>query len=165
MNNVNGLLNIVINGQIGVLEPTYYENDQALESINNTIMSARIAYLYILELMWIVDGLIGSIFVGLSLFPVGTKPVVAWGVSFVSFGFCKICYTLISGLASIAFVYAGPDNINGTAVAIVLGILAPVLSFSIASGTGLSAFNAVSTSATIGKIGTGIGGFNPFDQK
>jgi hypothetical protein len=153
------------NKQIGVLDSGYYENDQALESINNTIMSARIAYLYILELMWIVDGLIGPIFVGLSLFPVGTKPVVAWGVSFVSFGFCKICYTLISGLASIAFVYAGPDNINGTAVAIVLGILAPVLSFSIASGTGLSAFTAVSTSATIGNIGTGLGDYNPFSKK
>jgi uncharacterized membrane protein len=58
-------------------------------------------------------------------------------------GFCKICFSLISGLLAIAFVYAGPDNIDMTVVAVVLGILAPILSFGVASGSGLNALSNV----------------------
>jgi hypothetical protein len=91
-----------------------------------------------------VTGLIGPIFVAVSLFPVGTKPMVAWAVSFVTIGFCKICYTLISGLAAIAMVYAGPDNSDMTVASVVLGLFAPVLSFVIASNSGFSALSTVS---------------------
>jgi hypothetical protein len=72
--------------------------------------------------MMLVTGLIGPIFVAVSLFPVGTKPMVAWAVSFVTIGFCKICYSLISGLAVIAMVYAGPDNSDITVASLVLGL-------------------------------------------
>jgi hypothetical protein len=111
--------------------------------------------------MMIITGLVGPIFLGLSLFPVGTKPVIAWGVSFLSLGFCKICYTLISGLSSIAFVYAGPDNIDASTVAVVLGILSPVLAFSIASGSGINALNGISQSAQNAGIKNGLGYYTP----
>ncbi len=142
---------------ISVLDSSYFENDQALEGITKTIMSFRVAFIYIVEIMMIITGLVGPIFLGLSLFPVGTKPLIAWGVSFLSLGFCKICYTLISGLSSIAFVYAGPDNIDAATVAVVLGILSPVLSFSIASNSGISALNGVIGPAQIGGINFGLG--------
>lgn len=146
---------------INVLDPSYFENDQALENITKTIMSFRIAFIYIVEIMMIITGLIGPIFLGLSLFPVGTKPLIAWGVSFLSLGFCKICYTLISGLSSIAFVYAGPDNIDATTVAVVLGVLSPVLAFSIASGSGIGALNNISQSAQNAGIKNGLGYYTP----
>jgi hypothetical protein len=72
-----------------------------------------------------------------------------------------ICDTLILGLSSIAFAYAGPDNIDATTVAVVLGILSPVLAFSIASGSGISALNTVSNSAQAGGIGTGLIYYGP----
>jgi hypothetical protein len=56
-------------------------------------------------------------------------------------GFCKICFGLVSRLLAIAFVYAGPDNIDMTIMAVALGILAPVLAFGIASGSGLNALS------------------------
>jgi hypothetical protein len=59
-------------------------------------------------------------------------------------GFCKICYNLISGLAAIAMVYAGPDNSDMTVASVVLGLFAPVLSFVIASNSGFSALSTVS---------------------
>jgi hypothetical protein len=146
---------------ISVLDPSYFENDQNLESITKTIMSFRVAFIYIIEIMMIITGLVGPIFLGLSLFPIGTKPLIAWGVSFLSLGFCKICYTLISGLSSIAFVYAGSDNIDAGTVAVVLGILSPVLSFSIASNSGISALNGVIGPAQAGSINFGLGYSSP----
>jgi hypothetical protein len=149
---------------ISVLDPSYFENDQALEGITKTIMSFRVAFIYVVEIMMIITGLVGPIFLGLSLFPVGTKPLIAWGVSFLSLGFCKICYTLISGLSSIAFVYAGPDNIDATTVAVVLGLLSPALAFSIASGSGLNALNSISQPAQSGGLKIGLGYYNPSDR-
>jgi hypothetical protein len=94
---------------------------------------------------------------GLSLFPVGTKPLIACGTSFLSLGFCKICYTLVSGLSSIAFVYAGPENIDATTVAVVLGLLSPGLAFSIASGSGINSLNAINQVAQSGGLRSGLG--------
>jgi hypothetical protein len=146
---------------VSVLDSSYFEDDEALKGITKTIMSFRVAFIYIVEVMMIITGLVGPIFLGLSLFPVGTKPLIAWGVSFLSLGFCKICYTLISGLSSIAFVYAGPDNTDATTVAVVLGILSPVLAFSIASSSGINALNTISNSAQAGGIGTGLVYYGP----
>jgi DMSO reductase anchor subunit len=117
--------------------------------------------LYIIEVMLLVTALIGPIFVALSMFPVGTKPMLAWGTSFLSLGFCKICFSLISGLSAIAFVYAGPDNIDMTVVAVVLGILAPVLAFGIASGSGLNALSNVSQISQNFGINTGAAYYVP----
>jgi hypothetical protein len=111
--------------------------------------------------MMITTGLVSPIFLGLSLFPVGTKPLITWGVSFLSLGFCKICYTLISGLSSIAFVYAGPENIDAATVAVVLGILSPVLAFSIVSNSGINALNSVIGPAQVGGINFGLGYTSP----
>jgi hypothetical protein len=144
-------------GSVSVLDSSYFEDDEALKGITKTIMSFRVAFIYIVEVMMIITGLVGPIFLGLSLFPVGTKPLIAWGVSFLSLGFCKICYTLISGLSLIAFVYAGPENIDAATVAVVLGILSPVLAFSIASNSGISALNNISQPAQSGGIKIGLG--------
>jgi hypothetical protein len=117
-----------------------------------------------MDIMMVITSLVRQIFLGLSLFPVGTKPVIAWGVSFLSLGFCKICYTLISGLSSIAFVYAGPDNIDASTVAVVLGILSPVLAFSIASNSGINALNNISQPAQSGGLRVGLGYYNDRQQ-
>jgi cytochrome bd-type quinol oxidase subunit 2 len=68
--------------------------------------------------------------------------------SLLSLGFCKICFSMVSGLSAfaersskeIALVYTRPDNSDMLVAAIVLGLLAPAIAFSIASGSGLAAF-------------------------
>jgi hypothetical protein len=65
----------------------------------------------------------------ISLFPIETKPMAAWAVSFLTIGFCKICYSLISGLSAIAMVYAGPKNTDMTVAAVALGLMAPALAW------------------------------------
>jgi hypothetical protein len=144
-----------------VLDEEYYTNQNQLDAVVSTIMSFRKGFTYIIEIMMLITALIGPIFLGLSLFPVGTKPLVAWGTSFLSLGFCKICYSLISGLSSIAFVYAGPENTDMTVVAVVLGLLSPVLAFSIASSSGIAALNGAIGPAQTGGINFGLGYQSP----
>jgi hypothetical protein len=131
------------------------------EELRRIILSFRGSFLYIIEVMMLITGLIGPIFVALSMFPVGTKPMIAWGTSFLSLGFCKICFSLISGLSSLAMVYSDPGNVDMLVAAIVLGLLAPILAFSIASGTGLSALTTVAYSGQAFKINTGVGFYSP----
>jgi hypothetical protein len=60
-----------------------------------------------------------------------------------------------------AMVLSRPNNIDMLVALIVLGLLAPVLAFSIASGTGISALSTISYSAQPFKIGTGITPYSP----
>ncbi len=103
----------------------------------------------------IVTALVGPIFLALSMFPVGTKPFIAWGTSFLSLGFCKICFSLVSGLSAVAMIYSGP-NVDMLVVSVVLGLLAPVIAFSIASGSGIAALTQVSYSAQNFGMNNGI---------
>ena len=96
-------------------------------------LSLRKAYLYILEVVMLVSGLLGPIFLGLSMFPVGSKPLLSWGALFLATGFCKICYTLIAGLSAIALVLSGPEHVDMLIFAMIVGGLAPILSLSISS--------------------------------
>ena len=124
--------------------------------LRGIILSFRGSFLYIIEVMMLVTALVGPIFLSLCMFPVGIKPLLTWGTSFLTLGFCKICFSLISGLSSMAMVLSGPNNIDMLVASIVLGLLAPVLAFSIASGTGISALSTISYSAQPFKIGTGV---------
>jgi hypothetical protein len=103
------------------------------KSFQEGILATRKAFLYLVEVMMLVTGLVGPIFLGLSMFPVGNKPLLAWGSLFLSIGFCKICYTLISGLASVAMVLSGPKNVDMLIFSVVVGGLSPILAVTIAS--------------------------------
>jgi hypothetical protein len=124
------------------------------------ILSFRGAFLYIIEIMMLITALIGPVFLALSLFPVGSKPIVTWGISFLTLGFCKICFSLISGLSSMAMVLAGPNNVDMMVTAVVLGLLAPVLAISVASGSGLATLSSVSQSAQGFGFNSGVGFYN-----
>jgi hypothetical protein len=124
------------------------------------ILSFRGAFLYIIEVMMLITALIGPIFLALSLFPVGSKPIVTWGISFLTLGFCKICFSLISGLSSMAMVLAGPNNVDMMVTAVVLGLLAPVLAISVASGSGLATLSSVAQSAQGFGFNSGVGFYN-----
>jgi hypothetical protein len=136
-----------------------YNTESGIDAVIKVLTSTRMAFLYILEAMMLVTGLVGPIFVALSLFPVGTKPMVAWGVSFLTIGFCKICYNLISGLSAIAMVYAGPEGSDMTIASVVLGLLSPVLSFVIASNSGFSALSTVTYTAQSFGLNAGMSSY------
>jgi hypothetical protein len=129
--------------------------------LRGIILSFRGSFLYIIEVMMLVTALVGPIFLALCMFPVGIKPLLTWGTSFLTLGFCKICFSLISGLSSMAMVLSGPDNIDMLVSSIVLGLLAPVLAFSIASGSGIQALSSISYSSQNFGLGTGLNNYIP----
>jgi hypothetical protein len=85
--------------------------------------------------------------------------MVAWAVSFLTIGFCKICYNLVSGLSAIAMVYAGPEGSDMTIASVVLGLLSPVLSFVIASNSGFSALSTVTYTAQSFGLNAGMSSY------
>jgi hypothetical protein len=148
------------NKTFNALDSATYNTDASMQSVIDTLLSVRKAFLFILESMMLVTALLGPIFVSLSLFPVGTKPIIAWAVSFLTIGFCKICYSLISGLSAIAMVYAGPGGSDMTVAAVVLGLFAPVLAFVVSSNTGFSALATVTTAAQNSGFNVGFSPYN-----
>jgi hypothetical protein len=133
--------------------------------IRQTILSMRGAFIYILEVLMLVTALVGPIFVALSLFPSGGKFLLNWGASFLSIGFCKICYSLISGLSALAMVYAGPENVDMVVASLVLGLFAPVLSFGIASGSGMSILTTIAYTSQSYGVNIGMSSYVPGDLK
>jgi hypothetical protein len=130
-------------------------------AIRETILSMRGAFIYIIEVMMLVTGLVGPIFVALALFPSGANHLIKWGASFISLGFCKLCYSLISGLSALAMVYAGPDSVDMLVASLILGLFAPVLSFGIASGSGIGILNTISYSSSTFGVNLGLSSYNP----
>jgi hypothetical protein len=71
---------------------------------------------------------------------------------------------LVSGLSAfaersskeIALVYTGPDDSDMLVAAIVLGLLAPAIAFSIASGAGIGALNTLSYAGQGFGLNTGL---------
>jgi hypothetical protein len=102
-------------------------------TFQKNILALRKAFLYLLEVIMLVLGLVGPIFLGLSIFPLGTKPLASWGALFFAAGFCKICYTLIAGLSAVAMVLAGPKDGDLMIFAVIVGGLAPILSVTVSS--------------------------------
>jgi hypothetical protein len=99
------------------------------------------AFQALIEVSFLLTGLIGPIPVALSLLPIGAKPIYAWITAFFSLGLAKLCFNICVGLTSLTFVTAG---INNTLVlAIALGLLSPILALSLASGGGILIFNAI----------------------
>ncbi len=114
-------------------------------TFQKNILALRKAFLYLLEVLMLVLALVGPIFLGLSMFPVGTKPLVSWGALFLATGFCKICYTLIAGLSAVAMVLS--ENIDMSIFAIIVGGLAPILSVTMSSILSSSLSSAVNSIA------------------
>jgi hypothetical protein len=137
-----------------VIDITKISGFDDTSELRRVILGFRGSFLYIIEVMMLVTGMFGPIFLAISIFPVGTKPITSWGISFVSLGFCKICFTLISGLSALAMVFAGPKSTDMVVASIVLGLLSPILAFGVASGSGIAALNSVAL------VGQGFG-LNP----
>jgi hypothetical protein len=100
-------------------------------TFQKNVLALRKAFMYLSEIFMLVLALVAPIFVGLSMFPVGTKPLISWATLFLAAGFCKICYTLVAGLSAVAMVLT--ENTDMSIFGIIVGGLAPILSVTITS--------------------------------
>lgn len=106
------LRNIISNSAQGVTDVTQITSFDDTEQLRRVILSFRGSFLYIIEVMMLVTGLFGPVLLALLMLSIGTKPLLTWLTTFLTLGFCKICFTRISGLSSLAIAYSEPDNIT-----------------------------------------------------
>jgi hypothetical protein len=58
-------------------------------------------------------------------------------------------------------VYAGPENVDMVVASLVLGLFAPVLSFGIASGSGISILNTIAYTGQSYGVNLGMSSYIP----
>jgi hypothetical protein len=134
-------------------------------TFQKSALAFRKAFMYLLEIFMLVLALVAPIFVGLSMFPVGTKPLVSWATLFLAAGFCKICYTLVAGLSAVAMVLT--ENTDMFIFGIIVGGLAPILSVTITSilaGSFSGAIGAIAYPAQNYGVNAGLTSGAPKDQ-
>ena len=134
---------------------------------NNPIISLAIeaflaalqsAFQYLIELSLILTAMLGPLSLGLTLSPLGGKALYAWIIAFLSVGLAKLCFNIITAMLVTMIYEAGPLDIMTNMI--LLGLLAPVLSFGMAAGGGMAIFNGVLTTiqqVTMGLIPIGVG--------
>jgi hypothetical protein len=112
------------------------------------LIAAQAAFQNLIEASMLLTGLMGPIALGASLLPFGAKPIWAWLTAFWSVGICKMSLNIISGLIAQTSVQAGPLDVSGLVMPIVLGVLSPILAIAMASGGGMAIFNGITSAAT-----------------
>ncbi|MBR8831706.1 MAG: hypothetical protein N5P05_002702 [Chroococcopsis gigantea SAG 12.99] len=110
------------------------------------------AYQHLLEAVLLVVGLMAPLAVGGSLYFFGVNSIIAWLTGFFSVGMAKICFNILVGLAAVTATNSGVNDPGW--FPLFVGIFAPVISFSLASGSGLVVWTAF-TSIVGGTVATG----------
>jgi hypothetical protein len=131
-------------------------SDVFLRAIESFLIASQAAFQYVIELSMLVVGMMGPLAVGSSLLPTGTKPLYAWLSGFASLGMCKLSLNIMTGLFALMTVKLGP--MDALPNAIVIGVLAPVLAFGIATGGGMAVFSGITAAAASGSGWLGSGG-------
>ncbi|MBE9035200.1 hypothetical protein [aff. Roholtiella sp. LEGE 12411] len=104
-------------------------------------MSLGAAFVVLLEIAQLITGLVGPLFLGISLMPVPATPWVTWLVSFFGLSFVDICYKILVGYTAIAILNAGPtDPLIYPLIISILGVVFAVL---LAAGGGISLVSAM----------------------
>ncbi|MDV3002838.1 MAG: hypothetical protein N5P05_004493 (plasmid) [Chroococcopsis gigantea SAG 12.99] len=111
------------------------------------------AYQHLLEAVLLVVGLMAPLAVGGSLYFFGANSIIAWLTGFFSIGMAKICFNILVGLAAVTATNSGVDDPGW--FPLFVGLFAPIISFSLASGSGLVVWTAF-TSVVGGTVTAGV---------
>lgn len=107
-----------------------------------TIVQLAVANLF--ELCMLLTALLGPIALGGSLVTGGGTPLgplLGWMVGFWSIGIARVCLTLAQGMGLMVYAVKGPSFMGP--LGIIMAILAPLISFALASGGGLAVFSSI----------------------
>lgn len=131
---------------------SFQVNSVSLLLAESIMLASLSAFQALIEISFLLTGLMGPIAVGTSLLPIGAKPLYAWFTSFWSLGIAKLSLNIIVGLVAISVSISGENT--GLSSSILLGILSPILALALASGGGIAIFNAIlaasSTAVSLG---------------
>ncbi|WP_239005518.1 hypothetical protein [Gloeothece citriformis] len=107
------------------------------------MLACSIAFQWIVEVTWILTGLLGPMSVGGTLLPVAQKSLFTWLIAFYSVGLCKLCFNIL--IALIAVLQTSSPNANKLIFSIAVGVLSPILAIALAAGGGMATFSSLAT--------------------
>jgi hypothetical protein len=132
------------NGEgIDIFEPLAAPLQKLIESF---LWALTWAFLNALEAALLVTGLFAPIAMALSVLPLGSKPIWAWGIGFMSLFGVQLGWNMLVGLVASILVIANAQAIADLAFPVFIAIFAPILVTSVAAGGGLSLFSALNNS-------------------
>ncbi|MGB7378343.1 MAG: hypothetical protein WA959_17505 [Rivularia sp. (in: cyanobacteria)] len=103
------------------------------------------AFVNILEAALMMTATFAPIALGLSLLPLGSKPIWAWASGFVSLFGVQLGYNIVVGLAATVIVSAGAQSVSDLAFLAFISIFAPALALLIAGGGGIALYTGINS--------------------
>jgi hypothetical protein len=101
------------------------------------------AFVNILEAALIMTATFAPIALGLSLLPLGSKPIWAWASGFIALFGVQLGYNIVVGLAATVIVAAGAQSASDLAFLTFISIFAPALALLIAGGGGVALYTGI----------------------
>lgn len=105
------------------------------------------AFQYVVQVAFLLNAYVAPIFLVLSLFPFGGKPVYAWVSGWLALTLVLMSHSIVCGIAASAIVNA--SNNNPLFLQLVEAILSPILAVAMGAGAGMAAFSCFSSSARL----------------
>lgn len=105
------------------------------------------AFQYVVQVAFLLNAYIAPIFLVLSLFPFGTKPIYAWVAGWLALTLVLMSYSIICGIAASSIVNA--DSNNPLFFQLIEAILSPILAIAIGAGGGMAVFSGFSSSGRL----------------
>jgi hypothetical protein len=103
------------------------------------------AFVNILEAALMMTATFAPIALGLSLLPLGSKPIWAWASGFISLFGVQLGYNIVVGLAATVIVSAGAQSASDLAFLAFISIFAPALALLIAGGGGIALYTGINS--------------------
>ena len=103
------------------------------------------AFVNILEAALMMTATFAPIALGLSLLPLGSKPIWAWASGFISLFGVQLGYNIVVGLAATVIVSAGAQSVSDLAFLAFISIFAPALALLIAGGGGIALYTGINS--------------------
>ncbi|MBD2302256.1 type IV secretion system protein [Nostoc sp. FACHB-190] len=105
------------------------------------------AFQYVVQVAFLLNAYVAPIFLVLSLFPFGGKPIYAWVSGWLALTLVLMSHSIVCGIAASAIVNA--SNNNPLFLQLVEAILSPILAVAMGAGAGMAAFSCFSSSARL----------------
>lgn len=105
------------------------------------MMAIGAAFVVCLEIAQLITGLVGPLFLGISLIPVPGTPWSTWLINFFGISFVDICYKILVGYTAIAILNSGASD--PLIFPLIISFLGIIFAIMLAAGGGISLFSAL----------------------
>ena len=119
--------------------PGVVANSAVQSALFIVFTACEIAFQFIVQIAFLLNAYIGPIFLVMSLFPSGSRPIFTWLSGWLTLGLILISYSIMVGLGASAVVNNAPSN--PLFLPLLQGLFSPFLAIGIGVGGGMSSFS------------------------